>query len=261
MKMLLLGLIGLGWFANTMVAGKLTQITGIKQNVVSNQAILNNLAKTKQDEKKTKSPLDPIVLLAQEDTTIGTLSSQLEQYSIGNTLNSVLEKSTRNLSEARAQANASGDKGKAKVNTMYPSALALESGSEGGKIDNRRAVLLYQKAAEQGEVRAQSRLGVAYMRGQLGLEKDFALAEKWLTEAAIHNDLNAQYYLGKLLLKDRETNIVDALVWVAVAAKRGYEPAQAVVKNYWFRLNGAEQDDLLARVKHWKIGEKNLSVA
>lgn len=139
----------------------------------------------------------------------------------------------------------------------YLLAYSLEHGTD-RSIDYRLATHYYQKSAESGDVRAQSRLGIAYLKGQLGLPNDFDQAEKWLTEAAIHDDINAQYYLGRLLLRDSEINLIDALIWVAVAAKRGYKPAQYCIKEYWPNLSAQQQDELISRIKKFSIKNTNV---
>lgn len=281
MKILAIGLIGLGWFANTLhTSGTSTgTVDWVKQHTASISSVLSEgdegnghfLNSLKQGS--TKQP----IVLAQEDTSADSQSSGFQDA-----IKWVLEKSHTNLSSARSGSDSSTQKKQWALpdndpgvtsrpaleqalrtqpsTAAYPLAYSLEHGV-GGHPDYKRAVHLYQQAAERGDVRAQSRLGIAYMKGQLGLAKDDDRAEKWLTEAAIHNDLSAQYYLGRLLLRDSDTNPVDALVWVAVAAKRGYEPAQSVVKEYWSTLSARQQDELLSRVRQWHVGDSSMSVA
>lgn len=112
----------------------------------------------------------------------------------------------------------------------YSLAYALEHST--GSPDYKRAVQLYYLSAQKGDVRSQSRLGLAYMTGQLGLIQNFERAEKWLTEAAIQESPDAQYLLGRLLLKQHPTQVADARVWISLAAKNGYVPAQSMLKAY-----------------------------
>lgn len=186
-----------------------------------------------------------------------------------NTFSWILQKSEDNLKNARIkfknkdltkenqeENSYSETKEYVKKNTIHPTyelAYALEKKSHHNNTQMKEALELYQQAAESGDGRAQSRLGIAYLKGEMGLKINAQQAEKWLTEAAIQDELDAQYYLGKLLLKDKDTEIIDALVWVAVAAKRGYEPAQKMVKDNWSKLSSNEKDELLSRVRQWKI--------
>ncbi len=283
MKLLALALIGVGWFGSTLYSsGKATELgewwtyqttkpQSCKKQVdtESRKSFLAKLMSLKEQQ--------PPVVLAQADTTPEATPSEAQK--IQNALTWVLDKTHQNFSQARTDAagkttltlpnNDPGNTSRSALEealhsqpatVAYPLAYSLEHGT-GGAANYKRAARFYHKAAELGDVRAQSRLGLAYMKGHLDLKKDLDLAEKWLTTAAVHNDLSAQYYLGRLLLEDKETNIVDALVWIAVAGKRGYVPAQDVVKQYWTELSPRQQDELLSRIRQWKVGESKLSVA
>lgn len=275
MKIWALGLIGLGWFANTLHTSGTSNDTA---SWIKHQAAQFTSSDTHNDsflsalKPNSKHTAHKPIILAQEDTDAA--DSNAQGHSVQDALKWVLDKSQANLHSARSVSGMLPDNDPGitsrpaleqalrtqPATAAYPLAYALEHGV-GGKSDYKRATHLYQQAAEQGDVRAQSRLGVAYMKGQIGLDKNFEHAEKWLTEAAIHNDLSAQYYLGRLLLKDKETNLIDALVWVAVAAKRGYEPAQSVIKEYWETLSSRQQDELLSRIRQWHIGDSSMSMA
>jgi TPR repeat protein len=57
-------------------------------------------------------------------------------------------------------------------------ALVYHSGAA-GELNEKEAVKWYQKAASNGQVRAQEYLAVAYREGWFGLEKDISKAEYW----------------------------------------------------------------------------------
>jgi len=78
--------------------------------------------------------------------------------------------------------------------------------------DSAKAIELYQKAAAQGVVAAQSRLGEAYLHGNLVLP-DFARARSFLERAAYHGDARAAMLLGEMYRKG---------LGVAADAKEGY---------------------------------------
>jgi hypothetical protein len=58
-------------------------------------------------------------------------------------------------------------------------------------------LLWYNKAAYQGESKAELNLGVMYENGR-GVEKDFGEAESWYRKAIAHGDEDAQQYLNNL---------------------------------------------------------------
>jgi TPR repeat protein len=57
--------------------------------------------------------------------------------------------------------------------------------------DYKESLLWYRKAADQGLVKAQYSLGVAYQKG-LGVDVDLVQAHKWLSMAATAGDAKAQ---------------------------------------------------------------------
>ncbi len=62
---------------------------------------------------------------------------------------------------------------------------------------NAEAVKWYLKAAEQGNVRAQFKLGLMYQNGE-GVEKDLKSAAEWLMKAASQGNENARRNLAKI---------------------------------------------------------------
>ncbi|MDG2496511.1 MAG: tetratricopeptide repeat protein [Alphaproteobacteria bacterium] len=94
------------------------------------------------------------------------------------------------------------------------------------KGDYPQAVKWFRKAAEQGQVDAQSLLGVSYAKGQ-GVRQDDAEAVKWYRKAAeqgyagAQNNLGYMYGLGLGVRQD----YVTALMWVNLAAAQGQELA------------------------------------
>ncbi len=61
--------------------------------------------------------------------------------------------------------------------------------------DSADVVRDYQKAAEQGDVNAQSILGAMYYEGK-GVQKNYAKAFEWFEKAAKQGDADAQNILG-----------------------------------------------------------------
>ena len=63
--------------------------------------------------------------------------------------------------------------------------------------DNAQARDWYERAAEQGDAKAQTNLGVFYADGRSGTQ-DYALARLWWEKAAAQGDANAQIALQML---------------------------------------------------------------
>ena len=67
----------------------------------------------------------------------------------------------------------------------------------GGPKDNGQARAWYERAAEPGDAKAQTNLGVFYADGRSGTQ-DYALARLWWEKAAAQGDANAQIALQML---------------------------------------------------------------
>jgi hypothetical protein len=89
-----------------------------------------------------------------------------------------------------------------------------------------RAVAWLRKAADQGNHRAQSRLGNCYMNGK-GVDQDFTQAIQWYKKAAWQGNNAAQFLLGQC-----------------------YESGNGVVQDFaeaarWYQMMGEDGEDLL----------------
>lgn len=65
----------------------------------------------------------------------------------------------------------------------------------GTSIDKLKSAIFCEKAARFGNIEAQYRLGIMYLRG-IGVERNYLLVQKWLRKAAKRNCELAQYALG-----------------------------------------------------------------
>ena len=65
-------------------------------------------------------------------------------------------------------------------------------------LDQRNAMWNYLSAALRGHPQAQYQLGMAYFVGDLGLAKDYHLAEQWLQRAAERGHVGAQQQLNDM---------------------------------------------------------------
>ena len=83
-------------------------------------------------------------------------------------------------------------------------------------------------AAEDGDPKAQLRMGLAYLNPQAGAEPDPALALKWIQRAADQGYADAQYTLGAMHHAGRGTlqSFPLALKWFELAAQQNHPDAQ-----------------------------------
>jgi TPR repeat protein/DNA-directed RNA polymerase subunit RPC12/RpoP len=94
-------------------------------------------------------------------------------------------------------------------------------------------IKLLHKAAEQGDVESQGRLGFAYWQGD-GVPQDYPEAVKWLTKAVEHGydepylGLEARVRLGRAYFEGLGVpqDYLQATRWFAVAAEQGHALAQ-----------------------------------
>jgi len=95
------------------------------------------------------------------------------------------------------------------------------------KIDNS-SIAQWKAPAEKGNPTAQFDLGLAYDKGEGGLERNGPEAVKWYTKASEKGSVRAEYNLailygrGEIVSKDD----AEAARWYRKAAEQGYAPAQ-----------------------------------
>ncbi len=146
---------------------------------------------------------------------------------------------------------------------------------EGVPKDDKQAVVWYRKAAEQGHIDAQSKLGFMYKYG-LGV-KDEQQAVVWFRKAAEQGHAGAQLFLGMIyengegVPKDEQ----QAVEWYRKAAEQGHASAQESLGVMYAQGQGVPKDEqsayfwlLLAsaqgnqhHVKNRDIVERRLSPA
>lgn len=93
--------------------------------------------------------------------------------------------------------------------------------------DPSQARFWYARAAEQGHVGAQDRLGNMYFHGQ-GVEQDYIQAAFWFRKAAEQGDADAQYSLGRMYLLGiygLRRDIAKANFWLKKASEQGLPSA------------------------------------
>jgi hypothetical protein len=91
----------------------------------------------------------------------------------------------------------------------------------GAPQDHNEALRWFRNAADKGDAAAQFYLGFMYSEGQ-GVPRDYAEAAKWFQSAADKGDAQAQYNLGLFYAKGemgaREPDNVSAYMWFNLAA-------------------------------------------
>lgn len=75
----------------------------------------------------------------------------------------------------------------------------LDEGSSSTDQQSRNVMWHYLRAALRGDKEAQYKMGLSYLNGQLGLDRNYAHAEKWLDQAAHQGHTEAKTELQKAL--------------------------------------------------------------
>ena len=105
---------------------------------------------------------------------------------------------------------------------QYELGWMYETGFNSAARDMTEAVKWYRKAAEQGHIQAQLRLGLIYERGE-GVAQDPIEAVKWYRKAAAQGDAHTQVNLG--LMYERGEGVAqdpaEAVKWYRKAAAQG----------------------------------------
>ena len=124
---------------------------------------------------------------------------------------------------------------------------ALYSNGIGIEKDAAKAVYWYGKAAEQGDVDAQYALGNVYANGQ-GVPKDEATAVRWHQKAAAQGHSRAQFYLGVAYANGQGAakDEAKAVHWYQEAAAQGHIRAQLYLGTRYAEGRGVPKDEAKA---------------
>ena len=120
-------------------------------------------------------------------------------------------------------------------------------GREGAEQDFSEAARWYLKLAQQGDVRAQTTLGLMYSRGY-GVKKDPQAAHRWWSFAAAANDPGAQYNLGLSFANGDGVaqDYARAAQWYDKAAQRTHVQAQHNLGLLYHEGTGVAKDPVRA---------------
>ena len=129
------------------------------------------------------------------------------------------------------------------VRSQYELGVAFDFGKLGLEKNYTEAVKWFRKAAEQNNAAAQDNLGQCYAAGE-GVEQDYAGAAKWYRKAAEQNDNSAQYDLGLCYANGEgvSKNYAEAYKWWTLAADQNNSDA----KKYLSVLAGNMSPDQIA---------------
>ena len=116
-----------------------------------------------------------------------------------------------------------------------------------------------KKRAKQGDVVAQTQLGVAYANGE-GVAQNFTTALEWFRLAAEQGYGQAQYNLGSFYINGEalEEDYVMAYMWFTLAAKQGNEGAKVNLKLISSYMTADQITQGEKFVSEWKPKKKNI---
>ena len=125
---------------------------------------------------------------------------------------------------------------------------------QGVRQDYAEAVKWYRKAADQGNASAEYNLGSMYANGQ-GVPQDDADAVKWFRKAADQDNAAAEYDLGSMYRDGRGVpqDYAEAMKWFRKAANRGLAAAENNIGGMYDTGKGVRQDAAEA-VKWYRKG-------
>jgi hypothetical protein len=106
--------------------------------------------------------------------------------------------------------------------------------------DDQQALMWYRKAAEQGFARSQSILGRMYRDGGQGVTKDEQQSMFWYRKAAEQGYADAQYNLGLMYFG---TDDRQAVLWYRKAAEQGNADAQFMLSVMYGAGSGVPKDE------------------
>ncbi len=134
---------------------------------------------------------------------------------------------------------------KAAAQGLVPAQYRLGSLYEKGlgvKRDTNVAMVWYRKAAEHGNIRAMHNLAVLTAEGGDKGKPDYASAAQWFRKAAEYGVRDSQYNVAILLARGLGVpqNLTLSYVWFAVAAAQGDEDAGKKRDEVGARLNAAD---------------------
>jgi len=127
----------------------------------------------------------------------------------------------------------------------------------------KKAVLWYEKSAQQGNKYAQNTLGYSYYEGY-GVEQDYKRAFEWFEKSAKGGWYQAQGWLGYLYLEGIGTQKDDkkAFEWYYKATQYSWSPEERECVGYFYENGiGTEKNEQLAFEWYTKAAEQKHEIA
>lgn len=123
----------------------------------------------------------------------------------------------------------------------------IYSGGQGVPKDDVKSTSWFRKAAEQGDAMGQHLLGARYLHG-LGVPQDDKQAVLWYRKAALQGYAPAQCELGHLYHSGQgvQRNYVEEAGWYLKAAEQGDARAQVALASMYVTGQGVPQADIEA---------------
>ena len=123
--------------------------------------------------------------------------------------------------------------------------------------DYKAALKWYTKAADQGVAVAQYSLGTMYFKGE-GVLQDYKTAEKWYTKSADQGDVGAQYSLGYMYGNGWgvRQDYVYAYMWFNLAAANGKKNSQKMKDILAKKMTPSQIERARQMSRDWKPVKK-----
>jgi TPR repeat protein len=104
------------------------------------------------------------------------------------------------------------------------------------------------KSAEQGYAPAQEAMGRIYLKTRGSVASDYGEADRWLRQAAMQGDAEAQFWLGTGYEQGwfGGSDYQEALKWLRMAAEHGLPDAQFCLGQMYEDGEGVQQSNLIA---------------
>lgn len=125
------------------------------------------------------------------------------------------------------------------------------------KGDHATALKEWKPLAEQGDARAQFRLGQMYHR-ERGVPRDYKIAVKWYILASEQGHIQAQTNLGVMLTTGRGVgkSKTGAYKWWSIAASQGHKKAEELRDMIKKRMTLGQITEAKRIIEEWKKNRK-----
>jgi len=136
------------------------------------------------------------------------------------------------------------------------------NGGPGITKDDKQAVDWFSKAAEQGHMEAQTKLGFMYATGK-GVAQNYHTAVYWCYKAAEQGDVISQYNLGLMYAEGQGVAKDNSLAvsWYSKAAAQGHARAQYNLGSMYANGIGVVKDNKQAADLYRKAATQGLAEA